>query len=151
MEKEVKGIYIEIPKGYEFDKIREDLGLICLKKVEINLTETIKTWEDVMNYMNIDKDFFSMLETILTKKALAFTKLTYICTLFNEGWEPDWSNDSQKKYMPSFQYKNLNIIQEQSLIATNRTFYPDALYLKSEEISGYVGSQFIDIYKDFLI
>ncbi len=64
------------------------------------ITDRIKCMNDVyftlgINVIEFEKSFFF-------KEDLCASKIRLITLVFNEGWEPDWTNSSEYKYFPWF-------------------------------------------------
>jgi hypothetical protein len=117
MEKEIK---INVPDGYKIDK--ENSTFECIKFKPI-VKELPKTWEEyckthprrkeecwineisgIINITNanfkrdpnVDKNLFPNEE--YAKAMLALCQLIQLRDCYNDGWVPDWSNDTSFKY-----------------------------------------------------
>ena len=114
MKKELK---IEIPEGYEIDEERSTFTNIVFKEIET----LPKTWEefcknypmkegecfmDGSSYINsvkyescrhpdFDRNVLPNEET--AKAVLAICQLIQLRDCYNDGWNPDWSNQREEK------------------------------------------------------
>lgn len=107
MEKEV--IQVEIPAGKKAAWVDGFLKLVDAeeeqKKDERPITERVKTFEDACKELGEDhklvQQFKAIQEAIAEdKEATAYFKLGIITAALNEGWEPDFTNDSEYRYYP---------------------------------------------------
>lgn len=116
--------------------------------------EKIKTFADVCKVLGKTEaeivPFFKV-ENNNQKRMNAFAKIMAIAEVFNEGWEPDWSNKSEYKYYPYFEYKaraGWGFYDSYSCYGSSS--YGRVAYYKSSEIASYVGKTFIEIYKEYI-
>lgn len=109
---ENKEIQIVPPEGYEVDKEKSTFEKIVFKKVEEKLTyekvaDKLFTNED---HYYIDEDG-NIIEAHIgwqcpnvaptehqLKRLLAINKLMNVAHYLNDGWEPDWEDNSEGKY-----------------------------------------------------
>lgn len=119
-----------------------------------NITDKIKTFEDVCKELECtwDENYWQSLG--YTKSELAYKKLCYIVKVFNEGWKPNFRNsDREAGFYPYFEFvgpaKTLSYI---SCLPTcsYRNNAPQLLY-KDAALAAYAGKQFEDIYNDYLL
>ena len=122
----------------------------------IDITERVKIFEDVFEVLeDLPHDISSLLEykgknpDMLS--AQAYLKLTLIARALNEGWEPDWTNSNEYKYMPYFKHKSgfglsFDGIDRWDTVTT----VGSRLCYKSRELAEYAATQFADIYNDYL-
>mgnify|MGYP004452235051 FL=1 len=115
---------------------------------------------------------------LVGKDLLAYTKLSIICEALNEGWHPQFTLDERRWY-PYYELFTNEEIEEMteeekgrvvgrassyagasgglvcsyaSYVSSNScTSLGSRLAFKSEELAGYAGKTFIDIYKDFVM
>ena len=120
-----------------------------------DIKEIIKTFDDVLSYLNIDKDDFNSKNKGLSKDEIAYRKLKLIVQVLNEGWTPNWSNGKWNKWDPwfdmddywsagRFSFRDADYRGSYSVIGSRLCF-------KSEDLATYAGKQFLDIYRDFFI
>lgn len=108
----MKELKIEVPEGYKIDRENSTFEKIVFKKVERELP---KRWEDLEGisgfYVSNDskvevvKGCFTKEETKNTfpssREAEACLALSQLCQLrdrYNDGWKPDWKDDTTIKY-----------------------------------------------------
>lgn len=84
----------------------------------------------------------------------AFHQLTVICEVLNEGWVGDYSDSSQRKYYPWFEWK-----KAQSGFGFSDTYFGctysvsdvgSRLSFRTSELAEYAGKTFIEIYNQLL-
>lgn len=121
-----------------------------------SITDRIKTYEDAceelgINPLNEDK----LIELGLTKHDIAYQKLATIIKALNEGWIPDVCNSNIYRWCPWFRPNGSPSAfafdysyYEYSVAAAGSASY---LCLKSKELSDYVGKQFLDLWKEFIL
>ena len=118
------------------------------------IMDRVKTFEDACNELGIQKSELAVSGEIESdfRSISAYAKLIIIARSLNEGWVPDWANDSQYKYYPWFDmssgsglsYDDFDNLRSGSTVGSRLCF-------KSSELAVYAGKQFIDVYKDFFI
>jgi hypothetical protein len=125
-----------------------------------NIKDRIKSYEDACEALGKQPitDFGDA-----TPDEIAYKKLKTVIKALNEGWTPDFtikrrrwymfSNKRQRKWFPSF-------CVEPSGLEFGWTEYESMsihagctarLCLKSDKLANYVGEQFLDLWKDFLL
>ncbi len=120
--------------------------------------DRIKSFEDACHELGMDPSGTLKIESSSDhldegdlKAAAAFLKLTIIARALNEGWKPDWSDGSQRKWYPWFEWKSGFGFSDSSYVNWNaNATVGSRLCFKTEELATYAGQQFIDIYQDFL-
>jgi hypothetical protein len=124
-------------------------------------TKSIKSFEDACEKLSLDPAAlpdFSMMPEKHRKALLAHAKLIIICEALNEGWTPDWNDQSQYKYHPFFEV-DANDENPAGFGFSFTTYdgwltYADVgsrLCFKSSELAKYAGKQFADLYKDYFL
>ncbi len=119
---EAKELKITPPEGYEIDKEKSTLEHIVFKPVD----KKAKTWEEIqeLSFQNNEKQFyvnsigeieeFLMEGRILrysttlnhlntyrqAERVRALCQLYIITDYYNNGWEADWGNGHEDKYIP---------------------------------------------------
>lgn len=119
------------------------------------VTERIKTYEDACRELNINPiDETTLTSNGFTKDEIVYRKIKTITEALNEGWQANWNDENQKKWIPYF-YPNSS-----SGFVFRSTYYryssADAangvrLCFKSDELATYAGKQFVDLYKEFIL
>lgn len=120
----------------------------------IPVTERIKTYEDACRELDIPL----MPERCkgMTEDETAYYSLKVITKALNEGWEPDWTNQEQRKWYPWFEVTGTN----PAGLSYSLTAYPvsttnanigSRLCFKTEALAKYAGTQFIKLYEKYLL
>lgn len=119
------------------------------------VTERIKTYEDACAELGITPiDERTLLNNGFTKDEIAYRKIKTITEALNEGWKPDWNDEGQKKWIPWF---HPNSSSDFIFYQTNYSYsfvyagYASQLCLKSDELANYIGNQFLELYKEFML
>lgn len=139
-----KELQIIAPEGYEIDKEKSSFEKIVFKKVEEKLT-----YEKIANKLFKDKDHYYIDEdgTIIlastgcqcpnnapTKqqlnRLLALNKLMNVAYYLNDGWEPNWNNNIERKYF--IYYVSIDKIFK---IEYNTIVNYGIVYFKSKELA----------------
>ncbi|MDH7463954.1 hypothetical protein QEG73_21815 [Chitinophagaceae bacterium 26-R-25] len=118
----------------------------------IPVTERIKTFDDACRALGIDKVQIGIVGLDKDCESIeAYLKLIVIARALNEGWEPDWSNSSEGKYMPWFEHKSgFGLAYGDYDFWFSCAGVGSRLCFKSKELAIYAGKQFADIYNDYL-
>ena len=71
----------------------------------------------------------------------------------NEGWEPDWDNSSERKYFPWFNMSSSGSGFSFCVCDDwgTHSSVGSRLCFKSSELAKYAGTQFTDIYKEYML
>ncbi len=126
-----------------------------------DITCRVKTYEDALHILGVE-DFLTISVGVSTSNTLnrlfpphviAYIKLYTIIEALNEGWEPNWDDADQAKYYPFF------FMSPSSFAFCDSTYdYSNAnagcgsrFCLKSKELSNYCGTQFFDLWKEFML
>lgn len=132
-------------------KLLEDLfgKKTFLKEV----TERIKTFDDVLSELGIiARDFYQQADG-LAKDEVAYRKVKLIVQALNEGWEPDWSDSNQAKYYPWFNMPSSSgsgFSFDGYVLWSAASSVGSRLCFKSRALCIYAAKQFEDIYNEFL-
>lgn len=138
---------IEIPTGYEIDSFNKASGEIKFKAKPQNIINRIKTIDDVLAYHNITRESFEKSCENLTPDERAYRLLKLITRCLNEGWTPNWSNSNENRYVPWFNLSSgfrFCVYWASSSISSR-------LYFKSKELAEHAATQFIDVYRQFML
>lgn len=116
----------------------------------------------------------------INSDVVAFLKLRIICAALNEGWEPQFTEDEWRLYPWFYLYTNEELSEKSEewktsralkmlrphhpsgyggLAFANSSYAPSSsstnigsrLCLKSEALATYCGTQFIDVWADFIL
>ena len=98
----MKTLKIEIPKGFEVESFDQNTGQIKFKEKPKDITERIKSFDDVLKHLEIVPVDFAKQCDRLAPDEVAYRKVKLIAEALNEGWKPDWTNSSEYKYLPWF-------------------------------------------------
>lgn len=142
---------IEIPKGFVIDSIDKESGVIKLTEQPKNITDRIKTVDDVLEWHNLDKASFHRSCADLTDDEKAYRLLKLLAKALNQGWTPDWNNPNEYKYYPWFEMGGSSGFRVNGSVDwTSDSFVGSRLCYKTRELSNYAGNQFINLYKQFM-
>lgn len=117
------------------------------------VTDRIKTIADAQKATGRPKVDFSFLPENIREYFEAQYDALVIAEALNEGWVPDWDNNSERKWYPWF-------IMSPAAFAFDASSYgishADAgsgsrLKFKSEELSDYAAKQFPDVWRKIQI
>ena len=160
----MKKITIEIPDGKKAEWIDGVLTLVDDKPQDPN--EQIKSFEDALRYLRIgefdNEDYLYYLqgfpvsilanEEDIIRKINAYAKLLTIATAWNkiDGFEPDFSDTSQYKYFPWFEYSRDAEGFVYACTYNAAANFDSKLCFKTSERAKQFGEQFIDLWNDFL-
>lgn len=84
---------IQIPEGMEIDKENSTFECIKFKPKELTYQEIAKKFPKNSS-VSTNGDHFL--------KLITFRKLHEVADYLNGDWKPDWSNDTQSKYIISY-------------------------------------------------
>lgn len=117
------------------------------------VTDRIKTFDDVLKELGIDKHDFEDNCEGLSPDEVAYRQLKLIVRVFNEGWKPDFTDHDQWKYYPWFEVNAAGSAYAYAYAAPSNTgaYLGSPLCFKSRELATYAGRQFEDIYNDYLL
>jgi len=114
------------------------------------ITDRIKTMQDVYSELGIDKTVFE--KSFIFKEDLDAAKVRLITKVFNEGWEPDWSNSNEYKYLPWFEPNNSGGFSDSDFIDWHTgTFGGSRLCFKSKELALSIPLQFKTEYENYIL
>ena len=117
------------------------------------IVNKIKTFKDACKMENVNcKAFLSKCKKNNdSKDEIAYKKLKIIARAINEGWVPDFNNESEYKYYPYFNAKSGFGFSCAYYAYTNAdSTVGFCLCFKTRELAEYAGRQFESIYKDYL-
>jgi len=121
-----------------------------------NIMERVRTFEDACEVLGVVPNAIActgepeVLENDMPS-ILAYKKLIIIARALNEGWTPDWTNSDEYKYFPYFKHKSgFGLSCDVYDYWYSDTCVGSRLCFKSSELAEYAGTQFADIYNDYL-
>ena len=154
--------------GRQFESLWEQFLMItkeniCEKTEEIKDCiekdfdyKSIKTFNDACNKLSLCHENLpdvSCIPTEFRKSIIAHYKLMIIFKAINNGWKPDWSDRNQYKYYPWFEISSSGFGFSNTCCNCGFTgaHCGSRLCVPSSDIAKYIGKQFEDLYKDFLL
>jgi hypothetical protein len=117
---------------------------------------TIKTYEDACLRLGIDPSVTPGLESVneeFRKPLLAVYKLIIIFRAINNGWRPDWGKYNQNKYYPLLSVLSSGFGFSDADYFCVHTFphVGSRLCTNTKHKAIYIGNQFRDEYRDYLL
>ena len=150
-----KTIELSLEKAKElYGKNPEMDQLLLANFTEDELTKKdwrdLKTVDDCYAYLNTWHIYQHISET---NDEYAYRQLKVIIKAINQGWTPDWNNSSQYKYYPWFEVTSGGVEFSYSgyYCASTSTRVGSRLCFESSEKCKYAATQFVEIYKQFLL
>ncbi len=146
----------------EAERLAEKLGVpvTTLKAVGVthpkDITLRVKTYADACAVLGVEPVNDEVLAKLgFTKDEIAYRKLKTIAEALNEGWVADFSDSSTYKYWPWFVYSGasagLSYAYSHCTASYTTADIGSRLCYKTRKLAAYAGSQFIDLYNDFLL
>lgn len=138
------------------DEQLKEFALLNFPELGMKVTDRVKTLSDAYKELGADGALAQNLieqTANLSKDELAYKKLKVIAEALNEGWKPNWDDSNERKYYPWFK-KSLSGVGFSSFdydCDRSGTGVGSRLVFKSEDLAKYAGTQFLEIYNDFLI
>lgn len=123
-----------------------DLALLHYPELG-SIMDRVKTYEDACRVLGESPTVRWPSE--LTKSEIAYRKLCVVIKALNEGWKPCFG-DVNYKYFPYFRLEDGCQVFHNVFCWSTVTFVPVPSLLKSRELAEYAGTQFIDLYRDWL-
>jgi hypothetical protein len=131
----------------------DDKQLIVVKKIFniVEKSETIKTLQDACEALGSNdievKDLRELQSRGLSRKLVALQELVVITKALNDGWEGDWDNHSQYKYI-LWWYLGKDFRLSDCYDYCSISDVPTRLCYKTKQIALYSAKQFINIWRD---
>lgn len=140
------------------------------------IKDKVKTFMDAVEILGRNnqsvKDYYNIANKTCAKDIIAFAKLKVIAEALNEGWKPEYDildgsyytsfdfiseeeferlkeNEKAKCLVFNLPDKEIKIAIVSSKLSVACEAYK--ISLKSRELAEYLGQQFIDIWKDYLL
>ena len=146
----------------EAERLAEKLGVpvTTLKAVDViqpkDITLRVKTYADACAVLGVEPVNDEVLANLgFTKDEIAYRKLKTIAEALNEGWVADFSDSSTYKYWPWFvyagAYAGLSCAYAYYTASNSSANFGSLLCYKTRKLAAFAGSQFIDLYNDFLL
>ena len=156
---EVSGRVVDL----SFDEVAETHKIDIPKPI----TERVKTFADACRETGTTEEAFneSCKAAGLTPDEVAYRKIKVIVKALNEGWEPDFLDENEYKYIPWFRVSRRAVyvggaaVRTRASFTSTRTLGSSSTYAyigarlcyKSRELAVYAGNQFIEIYHNYLL
>jgi len=125
------------------------------KEERTEVTERIKTFEDALKETGRpDVPEFSDVPEDLRDYFKAQYKAIVITEALNEGWEADWEDENQEKYILWFLTKSPSGFAFSAAHFSFTSPYAgnaSRLCFKTRVLAKYAGEQFLDIWKDLIL
>lgn len=116
-----------------------------------DITERIKNFLDVLEVCGETVEQFNHRTQYDTLKQRAGKMIESITQALNQGWEPDWSDSNQQKWIPWFYMNNPSGFRfDGSGSGSAGTYAGGGFRLASKKLSDYAANQFIDVYKTWM-
>lgn len=141
-------LYVESPEWFK-EQLVEEFGEACFKA---KCFEDIKTIEDARIATEHSVGYLKITDGESTDE-WAYRMLKMVAKAINQGWEPDWSNRDEYKYYPWFEVlsSGFGFSRSRYHFTFTDTYVGSRLCFESREKSNYAATQFIDLYKQFLL
>ena len=123
--------------GVEIELTKEQIDKINKPK---DITDRIKTMDDVYSELGIDKTSFE--KSFLFSEDLYASKVRLITKALNQGWIPNWSNKTEYKYVPYFKISGVGFSGSGYGVWRTFTLCGSRLCFKSKELCLYAVKQF---------
>ena len=138
---------------YGKSKEMDELLLANFTKQELKPFDwhDIKTFKDACDKLGINLAL--VYNNLDSPDEIAYKKLKVIAKAINQGWVPDLSNGDEYKYYPWFDVLSSEFCFSASAYdcGSAGTLVGSQLCFGSREKSNHAATQFIDLYKQFLL
>jgi len=142
-EQKAKRIFPDAPE-YIKEILLETFGKECFMKKEFT---DIKTFEDACEVIN---ERFVIISGESYDET-AYRKLKIIAKAINNGWIPNWNDTNQRKWFPYFNLSSgFGFSFSFCVYVSADTGVGSRLCFETEEKATYAGTQFLELYRDFL-
>ncbi len=142
-----KKLYLDVPKWFQ-EVLSDNFGKDFFSK---KITDRIKSFEDACIELKTTEE--AVIKNYDTVDEIAYRKLKLIAKALNEGWEPNWNDSSESKWWPYFDWSSGSGFDFSFSYFDYGNAFTDVgsrLCFKTKELTQYAGTQFIEIYRDFL-
>ena len=119
-----------------------------------------KNWKDIKSFEDACQDQgvepeevipFAVATTADQKSINAYAKLIVICRAINENKEPNWDDSNEYKYYPYFDMRSGSGFSNARYDRWGASASVGSrLSFRTREKAEYAGTQFLDIYKEFM-
>ena len=105
---------VKIPDGYEVESDNVTGNIHGTKFITITCKpikkELPKTWEEYYVYKERQMANDIIVPTRYAKEFEALAKLVELRDYYNDGWEPDWEDTKQDKYIINFMNQGMRVL-----------------------------------------
>ena len=127
-------------------------------KLEVSITERVKTYEDACEVLGIDPIEilpFANPTTGDQKACNLLMQLRIINRALCEDWVADFNDGSQRKWRPWFEYNSssssFRFYDSCSVFSHAGAGSGVRLVFKTEELANYFGKQFLELHSNYLL
>lgn len=146
-----KTVYEESPSWFQ-KVLTETFGKACFKTTDFN---DIKTFNDACVACGTTEQAFELKfkDLNLDLDTVFYEKLKMVAKAINQGWVPDWSNSSQRKWYPYFEVapSGAGFSDSDYLCTFAYAGVGSRLCFESEAKAIHAGKQFTSIYSQFIL
>jgi hypothetical protein len=139
------------------DALQEEA--VQLRKIidaPVDVRDRIKTLQDAIDYLGEDDTdvnaLIHLIKNFVSNNHIRnYQSLVVIAKALNEGWQPDWTNDNQRKYTPWFKHKaGFGLSCDAYDFWDTDASVGSRLCYKSSELAVYAATQFAICYNNYL-
>ena len=124
-----------------------DLALLHYPELG-SITDRVKTYEDACRVLGVNPDI--VISDVLSNAEIAYRKLCVVIKALNGGWKPCLGDLCEHKYFLIFRLENGCQVFHGVDTFFSRSEVPITSLFKSHELAEYAGTQFIDLYRNWL-
>ncbi len=147
----MRQVKIDIPKGFEVDSFNKETGELKFKEIPVSITERMKTVEDILTASGTTVDKFNKLYKGLPDHVKSYVLATMICSILNEDWTPNWDDSNEYKYYPWFKMSASGFSFDDYGYWRTNSIVGSRLCFKNRELAKYAGTQFKEVYEQFMV
>jgi hypothetical protein len=145
-------ISIQVPEGFEIEDLDKGNKQVLLREIPKNVTERIKTVEDVLSDHHITQEELNAMFDGVPEHLKHQYVAELLAASLNEGWKPNWDDSNEYKYFPWFEMGGSSGLQFIDYVYWgSHSSVGSRLCFRSRELAEYAGKQFTGLYKEFMI
>lgn len=118
---------------------------------ELSVMEKIKTIDDILQFQGITIEQFEKTSLGLSEDEKSYRLIKMLVEILNQGWIPNWDDVSEYKYFPCFEMSSSGFRFGDYDYWYSGSCVGSRLCFKSRELAEYAGTQFIELYKNYMI
>lgn len=142
---------IEIPEGMEVDSFNKLSGEVTFKPKPKDFSR-IKTIADILADNGITQEEFDKQCEGIEADEQAYRIIKMLAKSLNEGWTPDWNDDSQDKYYPWFEIGGSSGVRCHVFGRwVSASAVGSRLAFKTSNLAEHAGKNFTEVYKQFML